>query len=68
MRLGDSVTVDCTDTGKSMDGTVHRIGVDYLEVLVGLDKQKIRIILRKRPNTRLYVGNAAGMEFTVTTA
>jgi hypothetical protein len=51
-----------------MDGTVHRIGVDYLEVLVGLDKQKIRIILRKRPNTRLYVGNAAGMEFTVTTA
>ena len=68
MRLGDTVQVDCTDTGKSQDGTVHRVGVDYLEVLVGPDRQKMRIILRKKPNARLYVGNAAGMEFTVTTA
>ena len=68
MRLGDTLKVDCTDTGKSQDGTVHRVGVDYLEVLVGPDRQKTRIVLRKKPNTRLYVGNAAGMEFTVTTA
>ena len=67
MRIGDTVKVDCTDTGKSQDGTVHRVGVDYLEVLVGPTKQPLRIILRKRPNTRLYVGNAAGMEFVVNT-
>jgi len=68
MRIGDSVKVDCTDTGKSMDGTIHKISADYLEVLVGPEKQRIRITLRKRPNTRLYIGNSAGMEFTVTTA
>lgn len=68
MRIGDTVKVDCTDTGKSQDGTVHRVGVDYLEVLVGPDRQKVRIVMKKRPNTRLYVGNLAGMEFTVTTA
>lgn len=68
MRIGDTVKVDCTDTGKTQDGTVHRVGVDYLEVLVGPVNHKARIILRKRANTRLYVGNASGMEFTVTTA
>lgn len=68
MRIGDKVKVDCTDTGKSQDGTVHRVGVDYLEVLVGPDRQKVRIVMKKRLNTRLYVGNLAGMEFTVTTA
>lgn len=65
MRLGDDITVSCTDTGKSHTGVIHRLGKDYLEVLIGPDNKRARIILRRKPNTQLFVGNSVGMEFTV---
>ena len=65
MRVGDTVDVTCTDTGKSHPAMVHRVGTEYLEVLVGPEKQRQRIIMRKKPNAKIYVGSALGMEFTV---
>lgn len=67
MRLGDTIDVSCTDTGKTHPGIVHRLGVDYLEVLIGPDNKRARIVFRRKPNTKLYVGNLIGMEFTVQT-
>jgi len=65
MKIGNTVQVTCTDTGKSQPGLVHRVGVEYLEVLVGPEKTRSRIIMRKKPNANFYVGTALGMEFTV---
>lgn len=67
MRLGDDVKVTCTDTGKSQTAVVHKMGKDYLEVLVGPETKKSRIIMRKKSGSRLYVGTTLGMEFTVET-
>lgn len=65
MKVGNTVQVTCTDTGKSQPGLVHRVGVDYLEVLLGPEKQRSRLIMRKKPNTKIFVGTALGLEFTV---
>lgn len=65
MQLGDTIQVTCTDTSKTQPGLVHRLGKDYLEVLIGPDNKRARIILRRKPNTQLFVGNSVGMEFTV---
>lgn len=67
MRLGDTINVNCTDTGKTQPGLVHRLGKDYLEVLIGPDNKRVRIIFKRKPNTKLFVGNLVGMEFTVQT-
>lgn len=61
MRIGDKIKVDCTDTGKSVESIIHRISKDWIDVVVGAN---VVIRLNKRPNTSLYIGNNAGMEFT----
>ena len=61
MRIGDKIKVDCTDTGKSVETTIHRISRDWIDVVVGAG---VVIRLNKRPNTTLYIGSNAGMEFT----
>jgi len=67
MRLGDTINVNCTDTGKTQPGLVHRLGKDYLEVLLGPETKRVRVVLKRKPNTKLFVGNLVGMEFTVQT-
>jgi hypothetical protein len=60
MRLDDQVTVTCTDTDKSMPGTVVRMNGEWLDIAVG----DLLISLRKaKPG--LWVGSKAGMEFTI---
>ncbi len=62
MRLDDAVTVDCTDTDKSMPGKIVRMRGDWIDVAVG----QLMISLRKtKPG--LWVGNQSGMEFVVRT-
>lgn len=61
MRIGDKIKVDCTDTGKSVESVIHRISKDWIDVVVGVG---VVIRLNRRPNTTLYVGSNAGMEFT----
>lgn len=61
MRIGDKIKVDCTDTGKSVESVIHRISKDWIDVVVG---SNVVIRLNKRPNSTLYIGNNAGMEFT----
>lgn len=61
MMVGEKIKVDCTDTGKSVESVIHRISKDWIDVVVGAN---VVIRLNKRPNTTLYVGSNAGMEFT----
>ena len=67
MRLGDTIDVHCTDTGKTQPGLIHRLGKDYLEVLLGPETKRVRVVLKRKINTKLFVGNLIGMEFTVQT-
>jgi len=60
MRLDDTVTVTCTDTDKTMPGTVVRLRGDWADVSVG----DLLISLRKA-KAGLWVGSKAGMEFLV---
>lgn len=60
MRLDEEVTVTCTDTDKTMRGTVVRLQGDRAEVTVG----DLLITLR-RSKPGIWVGNRAGMEFVV---
>lgn len=60
MRLDDKVTVTCTDTDKTMPGTIVRLRGDWVDVSVG----DLLISLRKA-KADLWVGSKAGMEFTV---
>lgn len=62
MRLDDKVTVTCTDTDKTMPGTVIRMKGDWVDVEVG----ELLIGLR-RAKPGLWVGSKAGMEFTIST-
>ncbi len=60
MRLDQRVTVTCTDTDKTMPGTVVRVQGDRAEVSIGdLD------LTMRRTKPGLWVGNRAGMEFTI---
>ena len=63
MRLDDKVTVTCTDTDKTMPGTVIRMKGDWVDVEVG----ELMISL-KRAKPGLWVGAKAGMEFTISSA
>ena len=60
MHLDAQVTVTCTDTDKSMPGTVVRMRGDWADVSVGE-----MVISLRRTKPRLWVGTRAGMEFTV---
>ena len=60
MRLDERVTVTCTDTDKTMPGTVVRMQGDRAEVAIG----DLTITLR-RAKPGLWVGTRAGMEFTI---
>lgn len=60
MRLNDAVTVTCTDTDKTMRGTVVRLQGDRADVSVG----DLLIGLR-RAKPGIWVGSRAGMEFVV---
>jgi hypothetical protein len=63
MRLDDQVTVTCTDTDKTMPGTVVRMKGEWVDVEVG----ELMISLKKaKPG--LWVGSKAGMEFIIQTA
>ena len=60
MRLDQRVTVTCTDTDKTIPGTVVRVQGDRAEVSIGdLD------LTMRRTKPGLWVGNRAGMEFTI---
>jgi hypothetical protein len=60
MRLDDQVTVTCTDTDKTMPGTVVRMRGEWVDVEVG----ELMISLRKsKPG--LWIGSKAGMEFII---
>ena len=60
MRLDQRVTVTCTDTDKTMPGTVVRVQGDRADVSIGdLD------LTMRRTKPGLWVGNRAGMEFTI---
>lgn len=63
MRIGDKIKVDCTDTGKSSDGIIHKISKDKIDVVIGNGAATITLV--KQPNRPLYVGNKGGMEFTI---
>jgi len=60
MRLDDKVTVTCTDTDKTMPGSMVRMRGEWVDVEVG----ELMISLRKA-KAGLWVGSKAGMEFTV---
>jgi hypothetical protein len=60
MRLDDQVTVTCTDTDKTMPGTVVRMKGEWVDVEVG-----DLMISLKRAKPGLWVGSKAGMEFIV---
>lgn len=62
MRIGDKITVNCTDNGKSSDAIIHRISKDKIDVVIGNGAATITLI--KQTNRPLYVGNKSGMEFT----
>lgn len=63
MRLDDRVTVTCTDTDKTMQGTVVRLRGDHADVSVG-----DLVISLRRSKPGLWVGSRAGMEFVVRSA
>ena len=63
MRIGDKIKVDCTDTGKSNDGIIHKINKDKIDVVIGNGAAMITFI--KQLNRPIYVGNKGGMEFTI---
>jgi hypothetical protein len=60
MRLDDQVTVTCTDTDKTMPGTVIRMKGEWVDVEVGE-----LIINLKKSKPGLWVGSKAGMEFII---
>ena len=60
MRLDDMVTVTCTDTGKTEQAKVVRLGRDRADVMVG---PAVIQLYQKKPG--LYVGNLHGLEFTM---
>jgi len=59
---GDKVEVTCTDTDQTMQGEIHRAKGNTLWVVINPNVPVIPLSLSK---SGLYVGNAAGMEFTV---
>jgi hypothetical protein len=60
MRLDDQVSVTCTDTDKTMPGTIIRMRGEWVDVEIG----ELMISLR-RAKPGLWVGSKAGMEFTI---
>jgi len=60
MHLDQVVSVTCTDTDKSLQGTVVRMRGDWADVTVG----DLLISLR-RSKPGLWVGSKAGMEFVI---
>jgi len=62
MRLDDQVQVTCTDTDKTMTGTVVRMKGEWVDVAVG---ELILNLKRARPG--VWVGAQAGVEFVVLT-
>lgn len=66
MRLGDKIKIDCTDTGKSNEAVVHRIGKDKIDVVIGNGAATITLV--KQAGKPLYVGNKGGLEFTYRSA
>lgn len=60
---GDSVTVECTDTGRSSKGIVVRTGRD--SIAVTLDEAKGTLLFFKQVKPKLFVGNHIGLEFVI---
>ena len=60
MELDDQVMVTCTDTDKTMEGTIVRIRGERGDVAVG---ELILNLRRTRPG--IWLGIQAGMEFVV---
>jgi hypothetical protein len=62
MHLDEVISVACTDTGKSLPGTVVRMRGDWVDVSIG-----DLLISLKRTKPGLWVGSRAGMEFVIHT-
>lgn len=60
MRLDDQVAVTCTDTGKTEQGKIVRLGRDRADVMIG---PAVIQLFQKKPG--LYVGSLHGLEFTM---
>ncbi|UUX49341.1 hypothetical protein NUH88_18315 [Nisaea acidiphila] len=62
MRLDDIVSVTCTDTDKTEQGKVVRLGRDRADIMVG---PAVISFHMKKPG--IYVGNLHGLEFVMKT-
>ncbi len=60
MHIDDKITVTCTDTEKSLPGTVMRLRGDWIDIAVSDFVLSLR---RTKPG--LWVGTSGGMEFVV---
>lgn len=60
MRLDDIVSVTCTDTDKTEQGKVVRLGRDRADIMIGPADIQFRMT---KPG--FYIGNMHGLEFTM---
>lgn len=64
MRIGDTVSVVCTETARTVTATVHRMSKTHLWVVLDPAAGTLQLE-QKRPG--FYSGTRAGLEFTVGT-
>lgn len=60
MRLDDIVSVTCTDTDKTEQGKVVRLGRDRADIMIGP-----AVIQFKMTKPGFYIGTLHGLEFTM---
>lgn len=60
-KIGDKIPVNCLDNGKTIDGILHKISKDKIEVVI---QNNIILQLVKKQNTSLFIGSKGGMEFS----
>jgi hypothetical protein len=60
---GDSVTVECTDTGNSSKGIV--VHARREGIAVTLEEAKGTLLFFKQVKPKLFVGNHIGLEFVI---
>lgn len=60
MRLDDIVSVTCTDTDKTEQGKVVRLGRDRADIMIGPAVIRFRMT---KPG--FYIGTLHGLEFTM---
>lgn len=62
MEVGDRVMVTCSDTGAEHQGVVERAGRELIAVSIN---PRAPLITLRKSRGNLWIGNAAGLEFTV---